>query len=57
MVLQCLEALAFLHSMKVAHRDAFKDNFLVQWHPGSLATNQRATSRPRVLLTLFVQTS
>ncbi|EIW51783.1 uncharacterized protein TRAVEDRAFT_136543 [Trametes versicolor FP-101664 SS1] len=50
MVLQCLEALAFLHSMNMAHRDAFKDNFLVQWHPESLATDQLTISRPRVFL-------
>ncbi|EIW51817.1 uncharacterized protein TRAVEDRAFT_136635 [Trametes versicolor FP-101664 SS1] len=53
MVLQCLEALAFLHSIRVAHRDAFLDNFLVQWFPESLAPRQLTISRPRVFLNDF----
>ncbi|KAH9894851.1 hypothetical protein C8Q73DRAFT_691846 [Cubamyces lactineus] len=40
MVLQALEALSFVHEMNIAHRDADKANFLVQWHPESLATMQ-----------------
>ncbi|OJT14094.1 hypothetical protein TRAPUB_9370, partial [Trametes pubescens] len=53
MILQCLEALAFIHSLSIAHRDAFKDNFLVEWHPESLETGHVARSRPRVYLTDF----
>ncbi|KAJ8501699.1 hypothetical protein ONZ51_g461 [Trametes cubensis] len=53
MLLQCLEALLFIHSAKIAHRDAFKDNFLVQWHPESLLIGYPSSSRPRVYLTDF----
>lgn len=63
------KALAFLHSIRVAHRvrldipcpsllltvyqDAFLDNFLVQWFPESLAPRQLTISRPRVFLNDF----
>jgi serine/threonine protein kinase len=63
------KALAFIHQRNVAHRvrifltyatfpwkflqDAFHDNFLVQWHPESLATKKISTSTPRVYLTDF----
>ncbi|KAH9848836.1 kinase-like domain-containing protein [Lenzites betulinus] len=53
MIMQCLEALAFIHTMDVAHRDAFKDNFLIQWFPESLAEEQLTISRPRVFLNDF----
>ncbi|KAI0371422.1 hypothetical protein BV20DRAFT_942248 [Pilatotrama ljubarskyi] len=53
MIVQCLEALGYLHSIGVAHRDAFRDNFLIQWFPESLAPNQITTTRPRVLLNDF----
>ncbi|KAI0636470.1 hypothetical protein C8Q77DRAFT_1269334 [Trametes polyzona] len=53
MVMQCLEALGFLHGMGVAHRDAFKDNFLVQWHPESMRVDAYPISRPRVYLNDF----
>ncbi|KAI0374615.1 hypothetical protein BV20DRAFT_1048669 [Pilatotrama ljubarskyi] len=53
MILQCLEALAFIHSLGIAHRDAFKDNFLIQWHPESLKAEHIPRSRPRVFLTDF----
>ncbi|KAI9069190.1 hypothetical protein FKP32DRAFT_1617567 [Trametes sanguinea] len=53
MILQCLEALSFIHRMMIAHMDAFKDNFLVQWHPESLKTGRPPCSRPRVYLTDF----
>ncbi|KAJ6600775.1 hypothetical protein B0H10DRAFT_2320126, partial [Mycena sp. CBHHK59/15] len=33
MLLQALEGLAFLHKLNIAHRDAFHDNLVVQWHP------------------------
>ncbi|KAI0757681.1 kinase-like domain-containing protein [Daedaleopsis nitida] len=51
MILQMLSALAFIHSHRIAHRDAFKDNFLVQWHPeSSSATSSTTVERPRVYL-------
>lgn len=34
-------------------QDAFLDNFLVQWHPESLAANAISPSRPRVYLIDF----
>ncbi|KAI0317823.1 hypothetical protein OF83DRAFT_1171676 [Amylostereum chailletii] len=53
MVIQALEGLAFIHGLNVAHRDAFKDNFLVQWHPESMRTMTVPVSRPRVFLIDF----
>ncbi|KAI0332648.1 hypothetical protein GY45DRAFT_1369099 [Cubamyces sp. BRFM 1775] len=53
MILQCMEALAFLHDNRIAHRDAFKENFLVQWHPESLLAEHIPRSRPRVYLIDF----
>ncbi|KAI9069070.1 hypothetical protein FKP32DRAFT_91347 [Trametes sanguinea] len=53
MLRQCLEALSFLQAAGVAHRDAFKDNFLIQWHPESLLAGHTPHSVPRVYLTDF----
>ncbi|PIL28154.1 hypothetical protein GSI_09691 [Ganoderma sinense ZZ0214-1] len=54
MIAQCLEALVFLHHCGVAHRDAFKDNFVIQWVPESLSIDYDApTSRPRVYMIDF----
>ncbi|KAL1937618.1 hypothetical protein VTO73DRAFT_13004 [Trametes versicolor] len=53
MIMQCLEALGFIHSVRIAHRDAFKDNFLLQWQPESLRTRTYPISRPRVYLNDF----
>ncbi|CAL1711516.1 unnamed protein product [Somion occarium] len=53
MILQALEGLAFIHDLGIAHRDADKSNFLVQWHPESLRTMMVAISRPRVYLIDF----
>ncbi|KAI0721080.1 kinase-like domain-containing protein [Cerioporus squamosus] len=53
MVMQALEALAFLHKLGIAHRDADKDNFLVPWHPESLATMRVPICRPRVFINDF----
>ncbi|KAG6812362.1 hypothetical protein H0H92_003262 [Tricholoma furcatifolium] len=53
MLLQMLEGLAFIHKHKIAHRDAFSDNFLVQWQPESMVTKTMAVSRPRVYLIDF----
>ncbi|KAF8815006.1 hypothetical protein BYT27DRAFT_7249494 [Phlegmacium glaucopus] len=38
MIMQMLEALVFIHDLRITHRDAFHDNFVIQWHPESLAT-------------------
>ena len=35
------------------HQDAFIDNFVVQWHPESLAAKKISVSRPRVYLIDF----
>ncbi|KAA1475847.1 hypothetical protein DENSPDRAFT_449769 [Dentipellis sp. KUC8613] len=53
MIAQALEGLAYIHSMNIAHRDAFCDNFLVQWHPESLRTMEVSVSKPRVFLIDF----
>ncbi|CDO75226.1 hypothetical protein BN946_scf184895.g6 [Trametes cinnabarina] len=53
MLRQCLEALTFLQAAGVAHRDAFRDNFLIQWHPESLLAGHSPHSMPRVYLTDF----
>ncbi|KAF8998177.1 hypothetical protein BDZ89DRAFT_970119 [Hymenopellis radicata] len=50
MILQCIEAIAYLHSRRVAHRDAFIQNFLVQWLPQSLLLGKPSTTKPRVYL-------
>ncbi|KAJ8501655.1 hypothetical protein ONZ51_g459 [Trametes cubensis] len=52
-MMQCLEALEFLHDHRIAHRDAFKGNFLVQWHPESLLADHIPRSRLRVYLIDF----
>ncbi|KAI0317822.1 hypothetical protein OF83DRAFT_1057980 [Amylostereum chailletii] len=53
MTMQALEGLTFIHDLNVAHRDAFKNNFLVQWHPESMRTMTVPVSRPRVYLIDF----
>nr|VWO99832.1 Uncharacterized protein [Ganoderma boninense] len=55
MIVQCLEALVFLHySVKVAHRDVFKDNLVIQWLPETLRAERELTaSRPRVYMIGF----
>ncbi|THV00294.1 hypothetical protein K435DRAFT_657502, partial [Dendrothele bispora CBS 962.96] len=53
MFLQALEALRYIHTQRIAHRDAFVDNFLVQWQPESLLMQRVSHSRPRVYLTDF----
>ncbi|KAI0647600.1 kinase-like domain-containing protein [Trametes meyenii] len=52
-IMQCLEALGYMHSVGIAHRDASKDNFLVEWYPESMAEHQLTISRPRVYLSDF----
>ncbi|KAF8159413.1 kinase-like domain-containing protein [Crassisporium funariophilum] len=53
MIMQMLEALAFIHNLNIAHRDASRDNFLVQWQPESLQNMKISPSRPRVYLIDF----
>ncbi|KAI0766325.1 hypothetical protein BD413DRAFT_615127 [Trametes elegans] len=53
MIMQCLEALGFLHGLGIAHRDAFSDNFLVEWQPESPRVGLIPASRPRVYLNDF----
>ncbi|KAK7461110.1 hypothetical protein VKT23_009036 [Stygiomarasmius scandens] len=53
MFLQALEALKYIHTHRIAHRDAFLDNFLVQWQPESLLMHRVSHSHPRVYLTDF----
>ncbi|KAL1742350.1 hypothetical protein HDZ31DRAFT_43466 [Schizophyllum fasciatum] len=52
-VLQALEGLAYIHSLGIAHRDAFTYNFLLSWHPESLLAGAAAISKPRVYLIDF----
>ncbi|KAH9913561.1 kinase-like domain-containing protein, partial [Epithele typhae] len=59
MIMQCLEALEFLHSNGIAHRDASVQNFLVQYLPRSIAHRKCANKdypwpgRPRVFIIDF----
>ncbi|RDB23619.1 Calcium-dependent protein kinase 4 [Hypsizygus marmoreus] len=53
MLMQALEGLAFIHDLNIAHRDAFHNNFLVQWQPESLITQTHPVCRPRVYLIDF----
>ncbi|KAJ3797219.1 hypothetical protein GGU11DRAFT_662088, partial [Lentinula aff. detonsa] len=53
MYMQALEALVFLHKNRIAHRDTFGDNFVIQWHPESLRAGQIPFLRPRVQLIDF----
>ncbi|TRM63891.1 hypothetical protein BD626DRAFT_568503 [Schizophyllum amplum] len=52
-LVQALEALAYVHGLGIAHRDAFKHNFLIQWFPESLKTGVVPVSTPRVFLIDF----
>ncbi|KAJ6600773.1 hypothetical protein B0H10DRAFT_693677 [Mycena sp. CBHHK59/15] len=47
------QGLAFLHKLNIAHRDAFHDNLVVQWHPESCRSMTIPVSRPRVYLIDF----
>ncbi|KAJ3991170.1 hypothetical protein F5050DRAFT_1681244 [Lentinula boryana] len=53
MYLQALEALVFLHKNRIAHRDTFGDNFVIQWLPESLRAGQIPVLRPQVQLIDF----
>jgi len=53
MILQALEAIAFVHALGIVHRDLCKANYVIQWHPESLVTMRVPLSRPRALLTDF----
>ncbi|KAL1667471.1 hypothetical protein GGF50DRAFT_124799 [Schizophyllum commune] len=52
-VMQALEGLSYIHSLGIAHRDAFKYNFLMQFYRESLLTRMVPVSRPRVYLIDF----
>ncbi|KAJ3986002.1 hypothetical protein F5890DRAFT_1071379 [Lentinula detonsa] len=51
--IQAFEALAFIHEKRVAHRDAFFHNYLVQWDPESLKRQHVRFTRPRLYLIDF----
>ncbi|KAJ3746272.1 hypothetical protein DFH05DRAFT_1556129 [Lentinula detonsa] len=51
--IQAFEALAFIHEKRVAHRDAFIHNYLVQWDPESLKHQHVRLTRPRLYLIDF----
>ncbi|KAL1722981.1 hypothetical protein EV715DRAFT_270088 [Schizophyllum commune] len=53
MILQALEGLAYIHSERIVHRDAFKNNFLVQFFPESLKNGAVSISKLRVYLIDF----
>ncbi|KAK7691871.1 hypothetical protein QCA50_005275 [Cerrena zonata] len=53
MILQILEGVVFLHDHNIAHRDLFNANFLVDWHPESMLSNETAVSKPRVYIIDF----
>ncbi|KAF8958033.1 hypothetical protein BDZ97DRAFT_1906622 [Flammula alnicola] len=52
-VMRALEGFAFIHSLNIAHRDTFRDNFVIQWFPESLHIKKISPSRPRVYLIDF----
>ncbi|KAH9919842.1 kinase-like domain-containing protein [Fomitopsis serialis] len=52
-VLQTFQALCFIHDNNIAHRDAHRNNYRVQWFPESLTTKRVPICRPRVFLTDF----
>jgi len=51
MIKQALEGIAFIHERRIAHRDLFLDNFLLDWHPQSLLL--QSATRPRVYIIDF----
>ncbi|KAL1745779.1 kinase-like domain-containing protein [Schizophyllum fasciatum] len=53
MILQALEGLALIHKNRIAHRDAFKENFVVEYFPESLRTGVVPVHKPRVYLIDF----
>ncbi|KAL1741436.1 hypothetical protein HDZ31DRAFT_66940 [Schizophyllum fasciatum] len=53
MILQALEGLAFIHDLGIAHRDAVKNNFVVQYYPESLRMRTVSLHTPRVYLIDF----
>ncbi|KAF8901325.1 hypothetical protein CPB84DRAFT_968469 [Gymnopilus junonius] len=51
-VLQALEGIAYIHSIRIAHRDLFASNIMIEWCPESIKEG-RAITRPRVYLIDF----
>ncbi|KJA17228.1 hypothetical protein HYPSUDRAFT_70886 [Hypholoma sublateritium FD-334 SS-4] len=51
MIMQALEAVIYIHSKNVAHRDLFMDNFMLAWSPQSMLGQN--WTRPRVYLIDF----
>ncbi|KAF5316321.1 hypothetical protein D9619_006765 [Psilocybe cf. subviscida] len=51
LVMQVLEAIVYIHSKNIAHRDVFFENFLIEWIPSSL--KKLSCTRPRVYLIDF----
>ncbi|KAL1705496.1 hypothetical protein EV121DRAFT_203544 [Schizophyllum commune] len=50
---ESIQGLAYIHALSIAHRDAFKYNFLMQFYPESLLTRMVPIARPRVYLIDF----
>ncbi|KAK0445118.1 kinase-like domain-containing protein [Armillaria borealis] len=56
MLMQAIEGIVFIHGRhRIAHRDLFLSNFLLEWHPNTLDPDvkRRVFTRPRVYLIDF----
>ncbi|KAJ3507622.1 hypothetical protein NLJ89_g6197 [Agrocybe chaxingu] len=52
MLIQAVEAIIDIHQHRIAHRDLFLDNFIVDWFPESMIA-RKSVVRPRVYLIDF----